>query len=206
MFGREFNSRHLHPPQNKFGNSTNVIIFAVNFTFMAHSTQLRKQGETICNTCGNKFIKDLSEILRNQKLNRNNYCSRSCAGKFHIERLKTYKQPRGKGIRKNNPLSPLKEFIRRIQKRKYETNLTLEDLKKLWENQKGICIYSKVQLILPSIRKKNEYLYTASLDRIDSSLPYIKDNVQFISIAMNYLKNNMTHEEMLQALKIIKNL
>lgn len=173
---------------------------------MAHSTQKRKQGETICNTCGNKFTKDLSEIIRNQQLNRNNYCSRSCAGKFHIERLKTYKQPKGKGIRKSDPLSPLKEFIRRVQKRKFETNLDLEYLKEVWNKQNGICIYSKVQLILPSIRKKSQYLYTASLDRIDSSKGYIKGNVHFISIAMNYLKNNMTHEEMLEALNLIKSI
>lgn len=173
---------------------------------MAHSIQKRKQIETFCNTCGNKFMKDLSEVIRNQQLKRNNYCSRSCSGKFHIERLKTYEKPKGKGIRKNNPLAPLKEFIRRVQKRKFETDLDVEYLKQLWENQNGLCIYSKVQLILPSIRIKSQYLYTASLDRIDSSKGYIKGNVQFISIAMNYLKNKMTYLEMLETLKIIKNL
>ena len=72
---------------------------------MAHSISKRKQSEITCNTCGTKFTKDLSEIIKNQQLGRNNYCSRSCAGKFHVERLKTYKQPKGKGIRKSDPLS-----------------------------------------------------------------------------------------------------
>jgi len=202
MFGREFDSLRLHPPQIKFGSSTDITYICR----MAHSTQKRKQGETTCNTCGITFLKDLSEIQRNEKLERNNFCSRNCAGKFHIERLKSYERPKGKGIRKSNPLSPLKEFIRRVQKRKFETDLDLEYLQNLWLEQKGICIYSKVQLILPSIRKGSDYLYTASLDRIDSSKGYIKGNVQFISIAMNFLKNKMSHEKMLETLELIKSL
>lgn len=56
MFGREFDSLHLHPPQNKFGSSTSVIYICV-IKNMAHSIQKRKQIETFCNTCGNKFMK-----------------------------------------------------------------------------------------------------------------------------------------------------
>ena len=39
-----------------------------------------------------------------------------------------------------------------------------------------------------------------SVDRINSSKGYVKDNIQFISIAMNHLKNNMTHEQMIEIL------
>ena len=35
----------------------------------------------------------------------------------------------------------------------------------------------------------------ASLDRIDSSKPYEKNNVVFVSAPINYMKNIMTEEE-----------
>ena len=43
----------------------------------------------------------------------------------------------------------------------------------------------------------------ASVDRIDSSKPYIKDNIQFVSRNMNYAKNIMSHEQMLEFIKLI---
>ena len=75
----------------------------------------------------------------------------------------------------------------------------------VWNKQQGICIYSKVQLQKCSNINFNDRVYSMSLDRIDSSKGYVKDNIQFISIAMNYLKNSMTHQEMLEIIELIKN-
>lgn len=79
--------------------------------------------------------------------------------------------------------------------------LIFEDLELQWEKQKGICPYLKIQLILPThktVSKCREnypsYMY-ASLDRIDSSKPYTKDNIQFISRNLNYAKHTMSHDE-----------
>jgi len=66
-----------------------------------------------------------------------------------------------------------------------------------------LCVYSKVQLIHPT-PGSNSHLYTASVDRIDSSLGYVKGNVQFISIAMNHMKANMSDEDMFKLLAILK--
>ena len=49
----------------------------------------------------------------------------------------------------------------------------------------------------------NDPIYTASLDRIDSNKGYIKGNVQFISTAINYMKNNMSNEDTIKLCKII---
>lgn len=75
--------------------------------------------------------------------------------------------------------------------------LQFEDLEVQWIKQNGICPYSKVNLILPTHTKNKEfpqYIY-ASLDRIDSSQPYIKDNIQFVSQTINFAKNKLSHEE-----------
>jgi hypothetical protein len=80
---------------------------------------------------------------------------------------------------------------------------TLDDLLEQWINQNNICPYTGVTLIHP-IRVKDEGLiYMASLDRIDSSIGYLKGNIQFISVAANLAKNNMSHEQMIVFCKLI---
>jgi len=83
--------------------------------------------------------------------------------------------------------------------------LTVEDLKEVWNKQNGICPYSKIQLNLPTYSLPNvDVSYKmASVDRIDSSKPYTKDNIQFVSRNMNYAKNVMSHEQTLEFIKII---
>jgi len=44
---------------------------------------------------------------------------------------------------------------------------------------------------------------TASLDRIDSNIGYIKGNIQWVSQCINYMKNTMTHEETIKICKLI---
>ena len=40
----------------------------------------RKLGKCSCDNCGIEFEKPISEIKRNQKLGRKNFCSRICVG------------------------------------------------------------------------------------------------------------------------------
>lgn len=96
-----------------------------------------------------------------------------------------------------------RQFVVRARSRKKLGELTLQGLFNIWEKQKGICPYSGVQLILPSYRKKNDKIYVASLDRIESSLPYDDNNIQFVSAAINYMKGELSHDETIQLCKLI---
>ena len=166
----------------------------------------RKQEIVKCNYCNKEFTKDSSEVKRNQKLGRRNFCSRSCSSKTN----ETFRLlPRdGKHL---NPLNKVDKFtgfrehLRRIKYRSKEVDLSLEDMLEIWNKQSGICIYSKVKLEKCNNRNVNNPIYSMSLDRIDSSKGYIKDNIQFISIAMNHMKNSMTHEQTLELIEILKN-
>ena len=169
----------------------------------------RKQVETVCSNpnCGKKFLKDKSEVDRNQKVNRKNYCSRSCVGKAHSEHLLEYVE-----LYKNNLVNfsdnrrdkytGFRRYLAKAKSRYKECDITLDDLLEQWEKQEGICVYSGVKL---NHTQNGDSITTASLDRIDSKKGYIKNNIQFISIACNYAKNNMTHEEMLTFCKLISN-
>ena len=76
--------------------------------------------------------------------------------------------------------------------------IDLKDLKEIWEKQKGICVYSKIKLKLPTHQnyKPDVNYKIASVDRIDSSQPYTKNNIQFVSRTINYAKNTLSHKEM----------
>lgn len=65
-----------------------------------------------------------------------------------------------------------------------------------WNKQKGICPYSGISLLVPTYKKNhNNPIYSASVDRIDSTKGYIPGNIQFVSTCINYMKNTMSDEE-----------
>jgi len=105
-------------------------------------------------------------------------------------------------------------FYKIIRKRTEERKkcfITVENIMEQWHIQQGICVYTGYLLSLPesySIVFKNyagPAFQKASLDRIDSSLPYTTDNIQFISQMANYAKNNHSHDEMMKFCQAIAN-
>ena len=170
----------------------------------------RKQELVICSNinCNKSFMKDSSEVKRNNKINRKNYCSLVCSGHMNSEHLKKYTKENGKYLlphcdNRKDKYTGLREHLRRVKKRKHLYDITVEDLFEQWETQSGMCVYSGVKLIHPGQNGNN--INTASLDRINSNLGYVKGNIQFISIMCNFAKNSTTHEDMLKFTEIIHN-
>jgi hypothetical protein len=168
----------------------------------------RKQELAICanQNCKKEFLKDSSEIKRNQKIGRRNYCTSTCCGSDNHKHLKQFSEENKKYLvgfanNRRDQYTGLKEHFRRIKKRKHKVDITLDDLLNQWEKQKGKCAYSGVDLVHPN--QKGNNINTASLDRIDSSLGYVKGNIQFVSIICNQAKNNLSHQEMITFLRII---
>jgi hypothetical protein len=91
--------------------------------------------------------------------------------------------------------------------RKENINITIETLKETWIRQNGICPYSKIKLLLPThsdhLTNEDPWL-VASIDRINSTLPYSSNNIQFVSRTINYAKGNLSHEDMIRFLEFIK--
>ena len=185
----------------------------------------RKQTELICPICGKTYLKDKSEQIRNELLDRLSYCSLTCKGKSkkNLIHLNEYKFGSPKNTFKNcgnnkggvslDEFSPFRETLNKTYKRGKshkvkESTLTLQELKDIWEKQKGICPYTGIELILPLTSRKKltcKDYEKASLDRIDSSKGYTWDNVEFVSASINYMKNVMSKEDTLELIQIIKN-
>jgi hypothetical protein len=83
--------------------------------------------------------------------------------------------------------------------KKFDFDLDLPYLKTLWEKQKGICPYSKVPMLLfPTLHKTKFKPTAASLDRIDSNRGYVKGNVEFVCLSINYAKNRFDRNEFIE--------
>lgn len=169
----------------------------------------RPQVEVQCDYCGAILNKDKSEVRRNERLKRNNYCSNKCAGKTKTEHLKKFHSPKGTlrylSGRTKDKYSLFRTHLRRAKRRNKHLDLTLQDIKETWEEQRGICPYLKIPLLLPEEDQENDPVRTASLDRKDSTKGYTKDNIQFVSMCMNFMKHTMTEKQMQEALNIIRN-
>lgn len=179
-----------------------------NETWQLHVYYSMKIIECICESCQVSFNKPLNEYNRSIKIGRKFYCSRRCAGRAigktdHLDKYKGQGNISQFSRNKIDEFTGLREFIRRAKGRNKLGNLTLEMLKERWDNQKGICPYSGVKLQFPSYKQKNSSTTVASLDRIDSNLPYTENNIQFISAAMNYMKNVLSHEETMELCRTI---
>jgi len=160
-----------------------------------------------CSSCGKSFERALKEYRRtNVKGGRKPYCSLKCSGKAaasHFEKWQWTSETAPRGSKKDE-YSPYREYMRRIKRRHKKTEVDVKYLKEVFEQQKGICIYSGVKLAHPELVGKSHQLTTASVDRIDSNKGYIKGNVQFVSIACNHAKNGMSDKQMREWIEILK--
>lgn len=84
-----------------------------------------------------------------------------------------------------------KKFKRGAKGRGLDFNLTEDDM---FSNFTGKCALSGVDLDIG-------YNGNASLDRIDSKLGYVKENVQWVDAKVNLAKRNMSDEEFIEMCK-----
>ena len=167
----------------------------------------RKMGICTCDNCGVEFTKPQSEINRNLKIGRRNFCTRSCSGMGNFKNFgdgkNNYDISKHSGNSRDE-FTPFRYHLRNCKKRYKDFNIDLPHLNELWESQNGVCPFSGVKLILNAYTDIfKDQRYSASLDRIDSTKGYIKGNVRWVSRSINHLKNDMTDEQLIEFLKII---
>lgn len=85
--------------------------------------------------------------------------------------------------------------------RDYEFNLTIEDGWELFQKQNGKCFYTGDDLILGVRNSKGGI--TASLDRLDNTKGYTKDNVVWCRKDVNIMKMAKTYEDFIECCRKI---
>jgi len=163
--------------------------------------------------CGNEKECDLYDIRRGKI--KSCGCARNTPELRALARTRAYELQK-KGLLKvggdyhTDDYSGFKYMLKCINNKNRinkKSNITLEDLEEIWNNQQGLCAYTKLPLILvthTNPRKDVPKWSLASVDRIDSSKGYEKDNIQFISRTINYAKNDMSHEDAIKFLQFIR--
>ena len=202
-----------------FARSTNL--FFVSTEFKCNRIYMRKNARKIvtleCKHCKNSFKKFKKEYDRQIRKGRSDfYCDLSCSAKAN-ESLMEHAQ-----FNKDNPtafaslnphpkdeLTPFRAYINKIKgrtKRWHQnriTEITPEYLKELWEKQGGVCPYTGIKMLLRDYNQPS-YPHNASVDRIDSSKNYLRGNVEFVCVSINYAKNSFSKEEMIDFIKLIR--
>lgn len=82
---------------------------------------------------------------------------------------------------------------RNAKAREIEFCITIEEAWALFEEQRGICALSGRTIVLSRNLKLCDQ--TASLDRKDSSIGYVKGNIQWLHKTVNLCKNVLSQQE-----------
>ena len=83
-----------------------------------------------------------------------------------------------------------KDAKRGAYQRKIEFELTLDEVKTLWERQSGLCFYSKRPMTLTKGDRDK-----VSIDRVNSSKTYTLDNVVLCTSSVNVMKRALSLDE-----------
>lgn len=160
-----------------------------------------------CKNCGLIFEKSNSEVKRSEKFNRNHFCSRVCVGTYSSNWYnpnKKYYEISKHCFNRNDEYTKFRYHFRNIKKRDKEVGVTIEYLKKIWEEQNGVCPFTGINLTLNTFKnRENNVLFSASLDRIDSSKGCIEGNVRWVSRGINLMKSNNSDDIVWEMCKMI---
>jgi len=145
-----------------------------------------------CGCCRKKFTRSL--VLYNASNQKNFFCSRKCFGVSCSNKAK---------IKNHEKAHFLKRFTSGGTKFSRK-NVNLSDLIDIYNKQNGLCNISKMKLFCEE-NSGERRMDKISLDRIDSSKPYTKDNMQFVCLAVNYAKLDFSQEEAKEFFDKIRN-
>ncbi len=79
--------------------------------------------------------------------------------------------------------------------------INIDDVADLYENQKGRCNLTGWSIVFPEIG--HPQISTASIDRIDSSKGYIKNNIQLVHKDVNMAKQRYSQEYFIEMCKAV---
>lgn len=113
---------------------------------------------------------------------------------YRLRRTKCNNLNRKQNIEKDNIKSLIIGARHRAKKRKMSFELTEDFLRKLLKKQKNKCTLTGI-----SFDSDNR----PSLDRINSSIGYLKENVQFVLFEINSVKMDMPEDRFIELCKLV---
>lgn len=166
--------------------------------------------KTICDNCGKEFEREEYEMKRSKLLGRSINCSRYCGAVSSNKKSTRTGDVRNLGkLARKDKFTPFRFLLKghkQIAKNKstpVDFNLTAQEVYDQWEKQKGCCAYTGYPMVHPYENQGKPLTpYVASIDRIDSSKGYTKDNIELVCVVMNYAKNRFSKQDILTFFKM----
>ena len=142
-----------------------------------------------CIPCGKIFEEQFHNVYHGGR--------RSCGC---LVGAKKSQSPRWKGVGEIGR-SYFNSLEKGAESRNLYFNITMEQIWDLFLKQNKKCAYSNRVINFCSSRKSSDG--TASLDRINPQIGYVKDNVQWVHKDINFMKQDMDEEYFLKTIKEI---
>jgi transposase len=150
----------------------------------------------------NKSIKQISQEYNTGYTN-----IQTLLKKYKIQKRECHKFKRGQDnpLWKGGKIIPASlhyDYKHGAKRRNLLFDITIQDMEEQYIKQNGICAISGIKLNISASRNKTKES-TASLDRIDSSKPYIKENIQWVHKTIQQMKWNINQDQFIEWCKII---
>ena len=161
------------------------------------STIVREGRRKFTKKCANGGarhpFRSFSSATRAEKLK--TFC-KSCSAVRNIQRYNG-KVREEFGVR----LSWLRTYHVGAKARGLSFEIEAKDVRELYDEQQGLCALSGQPIILPLSSKYASV--TASIDRIDNSIGYIRSNVQLVHKQVNMLRGSLCVDDFIHLCKMI---
>lgn len=89
------------------------------------------------------------------------------------------------------------------RRRKIPFEVTIEEIYDLFQRQGGRCALTGLEIGFCNFSRVTKKRSTASLDRIDSDLGYTKDNIQWVHVVVNYMKQKLSNQKFVDWCRVV---
>ena len=103
------------------------------------------------------------------------------------------------------PQKILHDMKKKCKKRNLEFNITENEIFEILEKQNFKCALSGVNIIFGETATNHKKNTTASIDRIDNSKGYTKENIQIVHKIINIMRNKFEIHEYINWCNLVSN-
>ena len=151
-----------------------------------------RKGKNQCKSCGVKYTREYER--REENIDRIKVYGQNYRQKYYKiynkELLRTVS-----GALRNLYHNSKSRCNVRSRRKQVPHDITIDDIFSMWEAQQGICARTGMLMSTDYRGDRKRHIKRVSLDRIDSSGGYTKNNIQLVCSAYNYAKNDGSDEE-----------
>jgi len=157
--------------------------------------------QKLCSICN--LVKNKSDFYKSQRSTKCITCTLEVTRKYKQEKRKdsNFRKKEGEKQKERRVRLWFNTLVHDSKRRNIEHTITIDDLQEIYEKQNGLCYWFGVPLT-PS--PKHKYPLQPSLDRLDRTKGYTKDNIVICCYTANIGRNENDLETWLEFLDILK--